>query len=269
LNRILFAGAAIAVLGNAAMAQQPVLPQPAAIAATRAALVNGKPIPKSRVDTIVKQQAARGVADSDQLRKAVVDRLINYELVVQEADKKGLTRSADLREQIELARQQVIFEAFMADHFKAKPINDAALRAEYDKVKAQRGDKEYKARHVLVETEAQAKEIIAQLDKGTKIEELAKQSKDAGSRDRGGDLNWNTPSTFVKPFADAMVKLEKGKHTREPVKSQFGWHVIQLDDVRGAQFPAFEQVKPQIQNMLQEQEVQSVFASLRSKAKIE
>lgn len=270
MNRTLFACIAAAAMTAPAMAQQQsVLPQPAAIAATRAALVNGKPIPKSRVDTVVRQQAAHGVADTDQLRKAVVDRLINFELVAQEADKKGLTKHADVREQIELAREQVIFEAYMADYFKAKPISDAALKSEYDKVKAQRGDKEYKARHVLVESEAQAKDIIAQLDKGVKIDELAKQSKDTGSRDHGGDLNWNTPATFVKPFADALVKLEKGKYTRQPVQSQFGWHVIQLDDMRTAQFPPFEQVKPQIQNMLQEKEVQNVFTALRSKAKIE
>jgi len=270
VNRTLFAGIAAAALAAPAIAQQQsVLPQPAAIAATRAALVNGKPIPKSRVDAVVRQQATRGVADTDQLRKAVVERLVNFELVTQEADKKGITKSPEVREQIELAREQVIFEAYMADHFKAKPISDTALKAEYDKVKAQRGDKEYKARHILVDSEAKAKEIIAQLDKGAKMQDLAKQSNDAGSRDHGGDLNWNAPSGFVKPFADALVKLEKGKYTHQPVQSQFGWHVIQLDDTRAAQFPAFEQVKPQIQNMLQEKEVQNVFTALRSKAKIE
>ena len=269
MNRTLAAGILATALGTPALAQQPVLPQPAAISANRAALVNGKPVPKSRVDAVVKQQTSRGMAENDQLRQAVVDRLINFELVSQEAEKKGLAKSVDVREQMELARQQVLFEAFMADHFKAKPISDASMRAEYDKIKAQRGDKEYKARHVLVDTEAQAKEIIAQLDKGAKIEDLAKMSKDAGSKDRGGDLSWNPPATFVKPFSDALVKLEKGKYTKQPVQSQFGWHVILLEDVRAAQFPAFDQVKPQIQNMLQEQEVQSVFSALRAKAKIE
>jgi peptidyl-prolyl cis-trans isomerase C len=269
VNRTLAAGILATALGAPALAQQPVLPQPAAIAATRAALVNGKPIPKTRVDTVVKQQTARGMADNDQLRQAVVDRLINFELVSQEAERRGLAKVTDVREQMELARQQVLFEAYMADYFKSKPIGEAALRAEYDKAKTQRGDKEYKARHVLVDTEAQAKEIIAQLDKGGKMDELAKVSKDQGSRDRGGDLSWNTPATFVKPFADALVKLEKGKYTRQPIQSQFGWHVILLEDVRAAQFPPFDQVKPQIQNMLQEQEVQNVFAALRAKAKIE
>jgi peptidyl-prolyl cis-trans isomerase C len=264
----------VALAAAPVLAQQPVLPKPGTPAAqpqaaARTATVNGKTIPKSRVDAVVKQQTARGAPDNDQLRQAVVDRLVNFELVVQEADRKGLTKSPDVQAQIDIARQQVIFEAYMQDHFKAKPVSDNAMRTEYNRIKAQRGDKEYKARHVLVENEAEAKDIIAKLSKGAKFEDLAKQSKDPGSRDRGGDLNWNPPTTFVKPFADAMVKLEKGKHTEQPVRSQFGWHVIRLDDVRPVQFPSYEQVKPQIQNMIQEQEVQKVFSELRAKAKIE
>ena len=262
----------VALLASPALAQQPVLPKPGAPAATQAArpvTVNGKAIPKTRVDTVVKQQASRGIPDNEQLRQAVVDRLVNFELVVQDADRKGIIRNADVQAQLDIARQQVIFEAYMQDHFKARPVSDSAMRAEYNRIKAQRGDKEYKARHVLVENEAQAKDIIAQLNKGAKFEDLAKQSKDPGSRERGGDLNWNPPTTFVKPFAEAMVKLEKGKYTDQPVRSQFGWHVIQLDDVRQVQFPSFEQVKPQLQNMIREQEVTKVVSELRAKAKIE
>jgi peptidyl-prolyl cis-trans isomerase C len=195
--------------------------------------------------------------------------LINREVAVQEAEKRGLMKDPEVLAQLDMARQQVAIQALMRDHFRQHPVSDNAMRAEYNRLKTQRGDKEYKARHVLVEDEAQAKQIIAQLNKGAKFEELAKQSKDPGSRDRGGDLNWNPPTTFVKPFADALVKLEKGKYTDQPVRSQFGWHVIQLDDVRQVQFPSFEQVKPQLQNMVQEQEVQKVVAELRAKAKIE
>jgi len=247
--------------------QGPVLPIPAG--ANRVATVNGKVIPRTRVDAVVKQQAARGIADSEQLRKAVIDRLINFELVAQEADRRGLARTADVQMQIEVARQQVLFEAYMQDYFKAKPISEASLRAEYDKVRQQRGDREFKARHVLVESESEARNIIDQLGKGGKIEELAKQSKDGGSRERGGDLGWQAAGTFVKPFADALSKLEKGKFTTQPVQSPFGWHVILLEDVRTLQFPGFDQVKPQIQSVLQEQEIQKVFADLRAKAKIE
>lgn len=247
--------------------QGPVLPVPAGV--DRVATVNGKIIPRTRVDAVVKQQAARGVPDTEQLRQAVLDRLINFELVAQEADRRGLTKTADVRMQIEVARQQVLFEAYMQDYFKAKPISEASLRAEYEKVREQRGDREFKARHVLVDSEAEAKNIIDQLGKGGKIEDLAKQSKDGGSRDRGGDLGWQAPGTYVKPFADALSKLEKGKFTTQPVQTQFGWHVILLEDVRSVQFPAYDQVKPQIQNVLQEREVQKVFADLRAKAKIE
>jgi peptidyl-prolyl cis-trans isomerase C len=242
----------------------PVLPQPAAIAATRAALVNGKPVPKSRVDAIVKQQVAQGQKDGDQLRNAITDQLIN-----QEADRRGITKSAEFREQMEVTRQQIVVNLFMQEHFKTRPISDATLRAEYEKAKAARSGREYKVRHILVDSEAEARGLIAQMDKGGKIEDLAKASKDPGSRERGGDLGWAMPNTYVKPFADALGKLEKGKYTAEPVQSQFGWHVILVEDTRSTQFPAFDQVRPQIQNMLQQQELQKIVADLRSKAKIE
>ena len=142
------------------------------------------------------------------------------------------------------------------------------MLAEYNKVKSARGDKEYKARHILVDSDTQAKEIISQLKKGAKFEDLAKQSKDPGSKDKGGDLDWNLPTTFVKPFAEALTKLEKGKFTETPVQTQYGWHVIRLDDVRPVQFPAFDAVKQQILNKMQEEEVQKFVHDLRAKATI-
>lgn len=270
VNRTFFSAlGALLFVAASASAQQPVLPQPAAIAATRAAMVNGKPIPKSRLDAIVKQQVAQGAQDTDQLRHAIVDNLVNIELVVQDAEKKGLTKNPDVREQMEMAREQTIVNAYLADYFKNKPVSEASLKSAYDKLKSQRGDKEYKARHVLVDNEAQAKDIIAKMDKGAKLEDFAKDSKDVGSREHGGDLGWASASNYVKPFADALTKLDKGKYTKQPVQSQFGWHVIQLEDVRNAQFPPFEQVKPQLQQLVQREEVQKVFAGLRAKAKIE
>mgnify|MGYP003338388087 FL=1 len=207
------------------------------------------------VDTVVKQQVAQGAPDGDQLRKAVTDRLVALELVTQEAERKGITRSAELRDQLDIARQEMILSAYMADYFKSRPITEATMRSEYDKVKAQRQGKEYKVRHVLVDNESEAKNIIGQMEKGSKIEDFAKLSKDPGSKERGGDLGWASPSTYVKPFADALGKLDKGAYTHEPVQSQFGWHVIQVEDVRTATFPPYEQVKPQIQNLLQQQEI--------------
>jgi peptidyl-prolyl cis-trans isomerase C len=232
--------------------------------------VNGRAIPKARVDFFVKQQAGQGMPDNEQTRRAVLDNLISQEVVAQEAEKKGLAKSQDFRTELDLYRQRLLIRAYMQDYFKAHPIKDEQMLAEYNKVKASRGgDKEYKARHILVDTEAQAKDIVAQLKKGAKFEDLAKQSKDTGSKDRGGDLDWNTPGTFVKPFAEALTKLEKGKYTDTPVQSPFGWHVIQLDDVREASFPAYNDVKPQLLARLQEQEVQKLVDSLRAKARIE
>jgi len=231
--------------------------------------VNGKPIPKSRLDFIVKQRAAQGQPDNEQARKAILDNLITQEVVAQEAERRGFAKSADVRAQLELLRQQALVQALVQDHLKTHPIKDEEMLAEYNKVKASRGDKEYKARHILVDKDTEANEIIAQLKKGSKFEDLAKQSKDPGSKEKGGDLDWNPPSTFVKPFSEALTKLEKGKYTETPVQTQFGWHVIQLDDVRTAQFPAFDTVRQQLLTRMQEQEVQKFVGELRSKAKIE
>src|SRR5713226_5601848 len=231
--------------------------------------VNGKSIPKSRLDFIVKQRAAQGQPDNEQARKAILDNLITQEVVAQEADRRGLTKSADVRTQLELLRQQVLVQAVVQDHLKTHPVKDEEMLAEYNKIKASRGDKEYKARHILVDKDTEANEIIAQLKKGSKFEDLAKQSKDPGSKEKGGDLDWNAPSTFVKPFTEALTKLEKGKYTETPVQTQFGWHVIQLDDVRSAQFPAFDAIRQQLFTRLQEQEVQKFVGELRSKAKIQ
>ena len=231
--------------------------------------VNGKPIPKSRLDFIVKQRAAQGQPDNEQARKAILDNLITQEVVAQEADRRGLGKSAEVRTQLELLRQQVLVQAVVQDHLKTHPVKDEEMLTEYNKIKASRGDKEYKARHILVDKDTEANEIIAQLKKGSKFEDLAKQSKDPGSKEKGGDLDWNPPSTFVKPFSEALTKLEKGKYTETPVQTQFGWHVIQLDDVRSAQFPAFDAIRQQLFARLQEQEVQKFVGGLRSKAKIE
>ena len=259
----------IAGLVLAGVIASPALAQRAAKDAANLATVNGKAIPKSRVEFLVKSQAAQGKPDNEQLRKAILDEVIAWELVVQEADRKGLSKSADVRSQIDIARQQIIFQAYLQDYVRTHPIKDEALRAEYDKVKAQRGDKEYKARHILVEKDTDAKDIIEQLKKGARFDDLAKQSKDIGSKDKGGELDWQPAATYVKPFGEALARLEKGKTTESPVQTQFGYHVIKLDDVRTAQFPEFDTVKQQIVQMLQRQEVERLVKDMRAKAKIE
>jgi len=237
--------------------------------AQNAAIVNNKPIPKTRVDEFVQALVAQGRPDTPELRAAVRDELIARELFAQEAERKGLARSGEVQRQLENARQQILIQALVRDHMKSNPIRDEDVKAEYDKIAAQSVEKEYKARHILVETEDGAKQIIEQLKKGAKFEELAKQSKDAGSAGSGGDLDWNTAGTFVKPFSDAMVKLEKGKITEKPVQTQFGWHVIRLDDTRDSKAPPIDQVRPQIQQELERRRVQQLQQDLRAKAKIQ
>jgi len=233
------------------------------------ATVNGKAIPKIRADALIAAQTSQGQPESEDLHKAVREELIRREILAQEAMKKGLDKKTDVQGQIEMARQGVLIGAYLNDYVRAHPISDEQIQKEYDGAKAQMGDKEYKVRHVLVEKEDDAKAIIEKLKKGEKFDELAKQSKDPGSKDRGGDLGWANRAAYVKPFSDAMIKLEKGKFTETPVKSDFGWHIIQLDDARELKLPPLEQAKPQIAQRLQQQLVQHHINELRGKAKVE
>lgn len=240
--------------------------------AQNSAVVNGKPIPKAKVDEFMKALAAQGRPDNEETRKLVIDELVAREIFVQEADKRGLAREQEVKFQLENARQDILIRAMIKDYLAKNPVTDADLQAEYEKFKSQAasGGKEYKARHILVDSEEVAKKIIADLKKdGSKFEVLAKQSKDPGSGANGGDLGWNTAETFVPEFGKAMSALEKGKMTQEPVKTQFGWHVIELDDVREASPPPLEQVKPQLQQQLERARVQELQKKLRESAKVE
>jgi peptidyl-prolyl cis-trans isomerase C len=233
------------------------------------AVVNGKPVPSSRADVMIKQLATQGQQDSPQLRAMVKEELINREVLMQEADKRGVPNSPEVKNQVEIARQSIAIRALVQDYLKKNPVSDAEIKAEYDKFKSQAGDKEYHARHILVEKEDDAKAIIAKLKTGAKFEDLAKQSKDPGSAANGGDLDWASPASFVKPFSDAMVALKKGEFTATPVHTQYGYHVIKLDDVRAAKIPTLEEVKPQIAESLQQKKLQAFQQELRSKAKIQ
>jgi len=235
-----------------------------------AATVNGVAVPKARVDFMMQQHVAQGAPDNDQTRKAVLEDLIDREVVSQEAAKRGLAKTPEVQMQIDMARQGILINAYLAEYVKNHPITDDDVQKEYDRVKALSGDKEYKARHILVDTEEQAKAIIAQLDKGAKFEELAaKNSKDAANKDRGGDLDWNTPNIFDKQFAEAMVKLEKGKYTATPVHTSFGYHVIRLDDVRQVRFPSVAEAKSRIQQQLVRARIGEMVRELRAKAKVQ
>lgn len=263
-----------ALLSGPALAQLPTK-EPAKAPAKAAttgplATVNGVQIPRNRLDLVVRQQAARGAQDNDQLRAQVREALINNELLIQEANRSGIAKKTEVQQQIDLTRQEVIANAVVAEHIRVNPVSDADIQKEYERAKSQTGDKEYKARHILVSTEDDAKSVLADLKKGGKFDEVAqKRSLDEGTRPKGGDLDWNVPTNFDKAFADALVKLEKGKMSEAPVRSRFGFHIIHLDDVRPVNFPPLTQVRQQIQQRLVGQKVDSLIHDLRAKAKIE
>ena len=232
------------------------------------ATVNGQAIPQSVYDAFVAEQKAQGTPDTPELQNAVKEELIRREILSQEAKKKGLDKKGNIQGQVELAKQAVLIRAYLSDYVSAHPITEAQLRAEYDVIKANLGSTEYKARHILVADEEEAKGIIAKLDKGEKFSELAKVSKDPGSKDKGGELGWSSPNSYVKPFGEALGKLKKGEYTKTPVKSDFGYHVIMLEDSRPASPPPFEQVKPQLQQRAAQQQVEQLVKELRAKAKV-
>lgn len=244
------------------MAALPVLAQ-------NIAVVNGKPIPSSQMDAMVKQYAAQGQQDTPQLRNAIKEQLIGREILLQEAEKNGVQNDAEVKAQLEMARQSIMIRGLMMNHVKKNPITDADIKKEYARYKQIVGDKEYHARHILVESEKEATDIIAKLKSGAKFDELAKQSKDPGSAANGGDLGWSNPAGFVKPFADALKALKKGQSTDKPVQSQFGFHVIKLEDTRPSKVATLDEMKPQIVNNLEEGKVQAFQQELFQKAKVQ
>ena len=240
------------------------------VAAQNIAVVNGQAIPKERADVLRQQVERSGRPITPELEKQIKDEVIAREIFLQEAAKRNLDKDPDFKVQMELARQTILIRELFADFQKNNPVTDAEIKAEYDKFVAANSGKEYKASHILVPTEAEAKAIIASIKKGAKCEDIAKkQSKDPGSGAKGGDLDWANPSSYVSEFTEALIKLQKGQMTQAPVKTQFGWHVIRLDDVRQAQLPKLEDVKPQIAQQLQQQKLAKFQEDLRAKAKIE
>ncbi len=243
---------------------------PVAALAQNIAIVNGKAVPVSRVAALTQQLEKSGRPVTAEMQGQLREEIITREVFIQEAQKRGLDATEDFKLQMDLARQSILIRELFNDYQSKNPITDADAKVEYDKFVATNGGKEFKARHILVETEAEAKAIIASLKKGGKFEEIAKKSsKDPGSGANGGDLDWAAAESYVPEFSKAMAALEKGKMTETPVKSQFGFHVIRLDDVREAQLPKFDEVKPQILQQLQQQKIAAFQQDLRAKAKIE
>lgn len=243
---------------------------PFAALAQNAAIVNGKAVPKARMDVLAQQLAAAGRPVTPEMQGQLREEVIAREIFMQEAQKQGLDATDDYKNQLELARQAILIRQLFENYRKTHAVTDADVQAEYDKFVAANSGKEFKARHILVETEDQANKILADLKKGAKFEDIAKkQSKDPGSGANGGDLDWAAPASFVPEFSEAMIKLKKGETTAAPVKSQFGYHIIRVDDIRQAQLPKLEEVKPQITQQLQQQRLQKYQDDLRAKAKVE
>ena len=241
---------------------------PLAAQAQNVAVVNGKAVPKARVDALVAQATKSGQPKTPELEKQARDEVVMREMFMQEAEKRGLQASSEFKTQMEFARQQILIRELFDDYRKKNPVTDAEVQAEYDKFKAQSSGTEYRARHILVEKEDEAKALIAQIKGGASFEDLAKKnSKDPGSGAKGGDLDFAAPGSYVPEFSQAMVKLKKGEMTPEPVKTQFGYHIIKLDDTREAQFPPYDDVKGQLKQRMEQQKLGAFVDELKAKAK--
>jgi peptidyl-prolyl cis-trans isomerase C len=245
-------------------------PKVAAAAASTKVVVNGVTIPQSRFDAMNKELSTQGQPDNPERHQAVKEELVNREILAQAAQKRGLDKTPDVTAQMDMARQAVLVRALFEAEVKANPITDDMLKAQYEQFKASMGTNEYKVRHILVEKEDEAKAIIAEINRGGDFAKIAKEkSKDPGSKDNGGDLDWGPSARYVKPFADAVQATPKGQMTAQPVKTDFGYHIIKVDDVRPLKVPTFDEVKEQFRQRAQQAQIQKLVMDLRSKAKVE
>lgn len=237
--------------------------------AQNAAVVNGKPISASHVNAIVNEVVQQGQPDSPELRATVKENLIMREVLVQEAEKKKLGTNPAVKNQMEMTRRNILVRALMSDFVSKNPVSDAETKKVYDQLKAQAGDTEYQVSHILVKSEEEAKAIIEQLKIGGKFDEIAKEkSTDTPTATKGGDLGWSAPHVYVDSFAQALVKLKKGEYTQEPVQTNFGYHIIMVEDTRELTFPTLEEAKPGITQRIQEQKWETYTQTLRTKAKV-
>lgn len=259
-----FFHASLAALLLAVASTAPVF---AADTAKPIAKVNGVAIPSSYGDALVTEQTSQGAPDNAQLHDAVRDELVRREVLIQEAHKQGFDKKPAVQVRQEIARQGIVIGMYLDDWVRNHPVSDAAVRAEYDRQVKETGSREYKIRHIQTKTEQEAQEIIKKLNAGANFEELAKQSTDEGTRDHGGDLGWGPLNG--SPFEDAVSKLDKGQFTQTPVKSQYGYHVVLMEDSRKFEPPKFEDVKDHLKQSMQQKAVTDYINSLMQKAKIE
>ena len=233
------------------------------------AVVNGTPITKAAFDQYTQQLRGKARADTAEATKSLVDQLVMEELLVQEAAKQKLADDPQIKQQMEMIQRNLLASTVVRRMLSANAPSEEAIKKEYDTAVAAMKGKEFKASHILVDSEDKAKEVIAELKKGGNFAELAKTKSSDSSAANGGDLGWFTPSMMVPPFAEAVAKMEKGKYSEQPVKTDFGWHVILLEDSRDATPPSMDELKPQIAQMLQSRMVNDYLEKLKAGAKIE
>ncbi|WP_413436568.1 peptidyl-prolyl cis-trans isomerase [Sulfuriferula sp. GW1] len=234
------------------------------------AVVNGIAIPQSQYDLLKQDRIQQGQPDNEQTAAALRDSLINAQILAQQATKMGLDKDPTMQTRLDLVKTEMLAKAFLANYIKTHPISEADLKAQYDKVKAQMGSKEYEVSHILVDNEAEAKKIIAELNsKKAKFEDLAKKYSKDSSAAKGGLIGWAAPGNLVKEFSDAMVQLKKGEYTKTPVHTQFGWHVIRVDNIRDLKLPPFNEVKDQLRGQMEQEMIKKEIADMRASAKVE
>ena len=233
------------------------------------AVVNGTPIPKATFDLYAQQLRGQAQVDSPEASKALVDQLVLEELLVQQANQQKLAEDPEIQQQLKMIERSLLASTVMRRMLNADAPSEEAIKKEYETAIAAMKGKEYKASHILVDSEDKAKEIIAELKKGGQFAELAKTHSSDSSAANGGELGWFTPSMMVPPFAQAVAQMEKGKYSEQPVQTPFGWHVILLEDTRDTTPPTLEELKPQITQMLQSRKVNDYLEKLRSGAQVE
>jgi peptidyl-prolyl cis-trans isomerase C len=233
------------------------------------AVVNGQYIAKSTLADLEKEIAVRGQGQTFPKEK-LIEELVQRQLLIQDAVQKKLDQSPEVVAQLEGAKNTLLTQADLQNYLKTNPVTDADLKAEYDSKVGGSNATEYKASHILVKDEAEAKKLIADLDKGAKFADLAnKHSLDAKESQNGGELGWFAAGQMVEPFSEAVAKLEKGKYSKEPVKTQFGYHIILREDSRAQTPPPFDAVKEQLKPLLERKKVQKMVEEMRKQAKVE
>jgi peptidyl-prolyl cis-trans isomerase C len=236
--------------------------------AQNVAMVNGKPVPKARVEALIAQATSQGQPRTPQLEQQMRDEAVMREMLAQEAEGRKIAQTSAYKDQLEAAKQIIMIREMLRDYARKNPVTDEMMRAEYERLKSEEAGQEYRASHILVETEEEAKSLIAQIKAGAKFDELAKKSsKDPGSAEKGGDLDFASPGNYVPEFGNAMAALKKGEMTEEPVKTQYGYHIIRLDDTRQKQFPSLEEVKGQIKQHLEQMSIMRFQEEIRTKSK--